>query len=70
MAVIFGTNVSRFRLALSGTLLVLALLASTPSSAGQTPQPTPPQGIEDQGKIRVDTNLVTLTLTVTDIFGR
>lgn len=70
MAVILSSNVSRHRTALSVIFVFLAFLAAAREIAGQTPQPTPPQGVEDQGKIRVDTNLVTLTLTVTDIFGR
>ncbi|MBX3243544.1 MAG: VWA domain-containing protein [Acidobacteria bacterium] len=48
------------------------LLLFSPISNAQTPEPTPPPPIEDETqKIeRVQVDLVTLTLTVTDLYGR
>lgn len=48
--------------------LFLFLLFTT---FAQDPKPTPPtQGRNDKGVLRVETDLVTLTLTVTDYYGR
>ncbi len=50
------------------SFLVLVLLTGTFASLAQTPTPTPD---EDDGKpISIKTDLVTLTLTVTDLYGR
>jgi Ca-activated chloride channel family protein len=49
-----------------GLLLLICLLGS--SVFAQTPQATPPLSRDDELKIKTD--LVTLTLTVTDIYGR
>lgn len=35
-----------------------------------TPSPTPPAGDEEKGPVRVKTDLVSMTLTVTDLYGR
>lgn len=49
---------------------VIALLCSTFANA-QTPEPTPPAIEDESQKIeRVQVDLVTLTLTVTDLYGR
>lgn len=52
--------------------LLLFFLISLPASiAGQSPAPAPtPPVAEGDGRISVATDLVTLTLTVTDIYGR
>lgn len=54
-------------------LFVFALLSLAFGSAAnaQKPSPTPPvQAVEDEGRVKIQTDLVTLTLTVTDIYGR
>ena len=53
-------------------LLVGVLLFSAFGSFAQTPSPTPPPSSEDdvENPIKVKTDLVTLTLTVTDLYGR
>ena len=53
-------------------LLVGVLLFSAFGSFAQTPAPTPPPSSEDdiENPIKVKTDLVTLTLTVTDLYGR
>jgi Ca-activated chloride channel family protein len=51
--------------------LILILLGGTFAAIAQTPEPTPPAQEEDTEKpISVKTDLVTLTLTVTDLYGR
>ncbi|HUF05312.1 MAG TPA: VWA domain-containing protein [Aridibacter sp.] len=48
-----------------------ALLFPAFTVSAQDPQPTPPiQGLENKPEITVETDLVTLTLTVTDYYGR
>jgi len=50
---------------------ILILLGGTFAAFAQTPEPTPPAQEEDTDKpISVKTDLVTLTLTVTDLYGR
>ena len=51
-------------------LLVIVLLFGTFAAFAQTPEATPPVDEKDDVPIRVKTDLVTLTLTVTDLFGR
>jgi Ca-activated chloride channel family protein len=53
-------------------LLVGVLLFSSFGSFAQTSSPTPPPSSEDdlENPIKVKTDLVTLTLTVTDLYGR
>ena len=47
------------------------VVASVFAVNGQDPMPTPPiQGVENKPEITVETDLVTLTLTVTDYYGR
>ncbi len=65
-------SVSRLRIVLgvfSGLLFVLVMSARVHA---QMPQPTstPVQSVEDKGAVKVRVDLVTLTLTVTDIYGR
>jgi Ca-activated chloride channel family protein len=50
-------------------VLTLLLLVSASHASGQSASPTPPVA-EGDGKILIPTDLVTLTLTVTDIYGR
>ena len=53
------------------TLIVLIALFGVSALSAQTPQATPPPVEESDGKpISVKTDLVTLTLTVTDLYGR
>lgn len=52
-------------------VFALCLLGFSNSAGAQTPSPTPPvQAVEDEGRVKIQTDLVTLTLTVTDIYGR
>lgn len=65
----FGSPTALLRL---GILVVLSVFA-TPFILAQDPTPTPvpaPTIDPDEGPIRVKTDLVTLTLTVTDPYGR
>jgi Ca-activated chloride channel family protein len=65
--------VSRSCLAHRWIFLTLVLLcggALTTTSLAQTPEPTPPVEEEDNKTISIKTDLVTLTLTVTDLYGR
>jgi Ca-activated chloride channel family protein len=51
--------------------LILILLGGTFAAFAQTPEPTPPAQEEPDDKpLSVKTDLVTLTLTVTDLYGR
>jgi Ca-activated chloride channel family protein len=49
--------------------LVSIVLASLVAGFGQQAQPTPPPE-QDPNSVRIKTDLVTLTLTVTDVYGR
>lgn len=50
---------------------LFALLFPVLTVSAQDPEPTPPiQGLENKPEITVETDLVTLTLTVTDYYGR
>lgn len=52
-------------------VIALFMLAFVSAAYAQTPSPTPPvQAVEDEGRVKIQTDLVTLTLTVTDIYGR
>ncbi len=52
-------------------LIFLILVLSAPVLLAQETTPTPPvQGVENKPEITVETDLVTLTLTVTDYYGR
>ncbi|HXG83834.1 MAG TPA: VWA domain-containing protein [Pyrinomonadaceae bacterium] len=67
MAVKVFSNFSRF-CAPQRWILLFIIVFFTAAAFAQTPQPTPP---DDDGKpISVKTDLVTMTLTVTDLYGR
>ena len=68
MAVKYFQDFSRLCLVHRLGLLLLILLFGSPAAFSQTPQATPPPSKDDELKIKTD--LVTLTLTVTDIYGR
>ena len=51
-------------------VFVLLLLALTSFQYGQKPTPTPELPDDPNGPVRIKTDLVTLTLTVTDLYGR
>lgn len=71
MAVNYVQSVSRFEIALRFSFLSLLLTFGLAAAFAQTPTPTPQQqAVEEDGKVSVKTDLVTLTLTVTDIYGR
>ncbi|CAN5425512.1 hypothetical protein BH18ACI1_BH18ACI1_21580 [soil metagenome] len=70
MAVKNFRYVSRFCNVHRWNFLILALLLSTFTSFAQETQPTPPLLEDDTSPIKIKTDLVTLTLTVTDIYGR
>ena len=76
MAVKFCLKTSRFCRLQRGTLLTLTLLIGTIFVSAQTPTPTPAEQTQqpiiedDTGPVKIKTDLVTLTLTVTDLYGR
>jgi Ca-activated chloride channel family protein len=72
MAVKSVKFISRLRFVHRWIFLVLVLLIGTFASSAQTPEATPPAvPDEDNSKpISVKTDLVTMTLTVTDLYGR
>ncbi len=71
MAVNYVRILSRSRFGLRWSFFTLFLMCGVGASFAQTPTPTPQQqAVEDNQKIKVPTDLVTLTLTVTDIYGR
>ncbi len=75
MAVNYVQTVSRFEIALRFSFFSLLLTLGFTASFAQTPQPTQTpqqQTVEDVDNRpeKVRTDLVTLTLTVTDIYGR
>lgn len=57
----------RYRLRMTFLAYVFLLAALTVSA--QQPEPTPPEQ-DPAGPVRIKTDLVTLTLTVTDLYGR
>lgn len=62
-----GRGKTLFRL----SACLFALLLFAVSIAAQDPTPTPPiQGVDNEPEINIRTDLVTLTLTVTDYYGR
>lgn len=69
MAVKNFRHARRMRLASGSVFLFVLLFVAAPLAFAQTPQPTPPP-VEEDGVINVKTDLVTLTLTVTDYYGR
>jgi len=71
MAVKVSGSFSRLSIAQQLFLLLTVLTLGTFSAFSQTPQPTPPPDDDDDKRpITVKTDLVTLTLTVTDLYGR
>lgn len=68
MAVNDLVEISRLSGFLWRTLLSAALIFTAAAAFAQTPQRTPPAGDDDV--IKIPTDLVTLTLTVTDQYGR
>lgn len=70
MAVKYVQSVSRYRIALQLSFLSLFLIFGIVPIFAQTPEATPPPSAEDTKVEKIRTDLVTLTLTVTDIYGR
>ena len=73
MAFINLPNASRLRFAVRFGFLFLALFSMAAAISAQDAQPTPPPVVvdeDDDTPVRVQTDLVTLTLTVTDYYGR
>ncbi|HEX8288510.1 MAG TPA: VWA domain-containing protein [Pyrinomonadaceae bacterium] len=70
MAVKVSCSFSRLKIAQQLFLLLTFLAFGTFSAFSQTTQPTPTPEIDDGRPITVKTDLVTLTLTVTDLYGR
>ncbi len=63
--------ISRSCIAHRWIFLTLVILSGAFAAVAQTPEPTQsPEEIEDDKPITVKTDLVTLTLTVTDLYGR
>jgi len=63
--------ISRSCIAHRWIFLTLILLCGAVASDAQIPEPTPPpEEVTDDKPISVKTDLVTLTLTVTDLYGR
>lgn len=69
MAVKVFSNADVMRFASQGVFLFVVLFLTSIVSFSQTPQPTPPP-VEDESVEIIKTDLVTLTLTVTDYYGR
>ena len=69
MAVKSSRYVSRFCDTHLWSFLILVLTLGTIQTFAQNAQPTPPPR-EDEGAIKIPTDLVTQTLTVTDLYGR
>ena len=69
MAVNDFPNAGRMRFASRGVFLFVFLFLTGAIAFAQEPQPTPPP-VEEEGVINIKTDLVTLTLTVTDYYGR
>jgi len=70
MAVNESQNISRLCVAHRWSFFIFILLFGAISAFAQEPQPTPPVQDSDEKPISVKTDLVTLTLTVTDLYGR
>lgn len=70
MAVANRRHFSRSRLAYRWIFLTVLLSFSALTALAQTTQPTPPPVDDDARPVTVKTDLVTLTLTVNDIYGR
>ena len=70
MALLEFRNFGRMRRLNRSLFFAVLLLAMSSFQYGQTPTPTPPLPDDPNGPVRIKTDLVTLTLTVTDLFGR
>ena len=72
MAVNYSHPTNRFQKIEWLVLWLIVFSFAAFSISAQTPNPTPPPNDDDEqiGQINVHTDLVTLTLTVTDQFGR
>ena len=70
MAVKVFSNADVMRFASRGVFLFVVLLLINAAAYAQVPQPTPPPVEDDGAPINIKTDLVTLTLTVTDYYGR
>ena len=70
MAVKSFQMTSRSCLSHQWIFLIFVILCGTFAVSAQTPEPTPPGDDDDNKPISVKTDLVTLTLTVTDLYGR
>lgn len=70
MAVKKSLNISRLCIGHRWSLLVLVFLFGTLTAVAQTPTPTPVVPEDPDKVFRSNTDLVTLTLTVTDLYGR
>ena len=67
MAVKDFPNAAGMRFAFPGALLFLALIFTPLISIAQEQTPAP---VENDGEVKIQVDLVTLTLTVTDLYGR
>lgn len=67
MAVKYFHDFSRLCIVHRLGLLLLFLLIGSPAAFAQNPQPTP---TKQDDELRIKTDLVTLTVTVTDVYGR
>ena len=70
MAVKYLSNFSRFSIVNRWFFLILVLFLTASTSFAQEAQPTPPPDDDPDRPITSRTDLVTLTLTVTDLYGR
>ncbi len=70
MAVKVFSNISRFCAAQRWILGFSIVFFAAFAAVAQTPQSTPPPDTNDEKPITVKTDLVTMTLTVTDLYGR
>ncbi len=70
MAVKVFEHADRMRFVSRGVFLFVVLFLTGIVSFAQEPQPTPPPVEDDGAPIDIKTDLVTLTLTVTDYYGR
>jgi Ca-activated chloride channel homolog len=70
MAVKHSSNFSRFSIVNRWFFVILALFIASSTAFSQEAQPTPTPDDEPDRPISSRTDLVTLTLTVTDLYGR
>ena len=70
MAVIDFSNADGMRFASRSVFLFVVLFLINSIASAQNPKPTPPPVEDDNKPIIIPTDLVTLTLTVTDYYGR